>query len=63
MDGPTDIRYELTERGRRYLTLQSQIDEAEAALYLTDADEMTKTQMRAALHNLEDEAFRLLNEP
>jgi DNA-binding PadR family transcriptional regulator len=63
MDGPTDIHYELTDRGRRYLILQSQIAQIEANLYLNDADEMTRTQMRAELHNLEEEAFRLLNEP
>jgi DNA-binding PadR family transcriptional regulator len=62
MDGPTDIRYELTDRGRRYIDLQRQARDLEASLYLSDDDEMTKAQKRAQLHNLEEEAFRLLNE-
>ena len=63
MDGPIDIRYELTEKGWRLLDLQDQAHDLEAQLYLSNDDEMTKTQMRAQLHNLEEEAFRLLNEP
>ena len=62
MDGPTDIRYELTERGQQLLRITRRIGDLEAALYMGDDDEMTKTQMRAELHNLEDEAFRLLHE-
>jgi DNA-binding PadR family transcriptional regulator len=63
MDGPTDIRYELTDRGQRLLRITRQISDAEAELYLSNADEATKAQMRAHLYNLEEEAFRLLNEP
>jgi DNA-binding PadR family transcriptional regulator len=63
MDGPTDIRYELTDRGRRYLDLRIQAEELEADIYLSDANDATKSQMRAKLFNLEEEAHRLLHEP
>jgi DNA-binding PadR family transcriptional regulator len=62
MDGPTDIRYEITERGQQLLRITRQIGDLEASLYLSNDDEMTKAQKRAQLHNLEEEAFRLLHE-